>query len=85
MSTNVVLILVGAVLFLAGLAKSGRSQSGGFSLSNFGISIGGRVKQTNSVGNVSPGAAAKETKPDWVGLAIAAIGLLTALIGWLKG
>jgi len=84
MSTNVVLIVVGAVLFLAGLAKFGRSQSGGFNLSNFGINIGGKNTQTNKVGNVAPGEA-KETKPDWVGLAIAAIGLLTALVGWLKG
>ena len=84
MSTNVVLIVVGAVLFLAGLAKLGRSQSGGFNLSNFGINIGGANTQTNKVGNVAPGEA-KETKPDWVALAIAAIGLLTALVGWLKG
>ena len=87
MSTNVVLIVVGAVLFLAGLAKLGRSQSGGFNLSNFGINIGGTNTQTNKVGNVAPDEA-KETKPDWVGLAIAAIGLLTALVGlvgWLKG
>jgi hypothetical protein len=32
-----------------------------------------------------PPGAAKETKPDWVGLAIAGIGLLAALVGWLKG
>jgi len=81
MSTNVVLITVGAVLFLAGLAKLGGSQSGGVNLSNLGINIGGRNTQTNKVGNVD----AKETKPDWVGLAIAAIGLLTALVGLLKG
>ncbi len=84
MSTNLVLIVVGAVLFLAGLAKLGGSQSGGFNLSNFGINIGGTNTQTNKVGNVGPGEA-KETKPDWVGLAIAAIGLLTALVGLLKG
>jgi len=81
--SNVVLIVVGAALFLAGLAKLRSSQSGGFNLSNFGISIGGRIKQTTRVGNISP-EAAKETKPDWVGLAIAALGLLTALIGGLK-
>ncbi len=47
MSTNLVLIVVGAVLFLAGLAKLGGSQSGGFNLSNFGINIGGTNTQTN--------------------------------------
>jgi hypothetical protein len=76
---SIFLIVVGAVLFLAGLGKSG-----GFSLRNFGINFGGKIKQANTVGNVAP-AAAKETKPDWAGLAIAGIGLLTALFGWLKG
>ncbi len=52
-----VLIVVGAVLFLAGLAKLGGSQSGGFKLSNFGINIGGTNSQTNEVGNVTPGEA----------------------------
>ncbi len=84
MSTNLLLIVVGAVLFLAGLAKLGSSQRGGFNLSNFGINIGGTTTQTNKVGNVAP-SPAKESKPDWVGLGIAALGLLTAVVGWLKG
>src|ERR1700719_4085730 len=83
MSTSVLLVVVGAVLFLAGLAKLGSNQSGGFNLSNIGINIGGTNTQTNRVGNVAPDAA-KETKPDWVGLAIAGVGLVTAVIGWLK-
>jgi hypothetical protein len=81
MSTNVVLIIVGIVLFLLGLAKLGRS--GGFNLSNFGINIGGKQNQTNRVGNVAP-EANKSSKPDWVGLAIAAIGLVIALVGLSK-
>jgi hypothetical protein len=84
MSTNLILIVAGVVLILAGLAKLGSSQSGGFNLRNFGINIGGTNTQTNRVGNVAP-EAAKETKPDWIGLAIAGIGLLTALVGLLKG
>ena len=84
MSTNVVLVVVGAVVFLVGLAKVRSSQSGGFNLSNFGINIGGTTTQTSKVGDVAP-LAAKEAKPDWVGLAIAALGLLTALVGFLKG
>jgi hypothetical protein len=78
MSTNVILVIVGIVLILVGLGKLGRS--GGFDLSNFGINIGGEQNQTNRVGNVAP-LANKSSKPDWVGLAIAAIGLLTALLG----
>jgi hypothetical protein len=84
MSTNAILIVVGAVLFLAGLAKLGSSQSGGFNLGNFGINIGSTNTQENKVGNVAPDAA-KSAKPDLVGLAIAGLGLLTALVGWLKG
>jgi len=84
MSTNLILIVVGVVLILAGLAKLGSSQSGGFNLSNFGINIGGRSTQTNRIGNVTPDAA-KATKLDWAGIAIAGIGLLSALVGLLRG
>jgi len=82
MSTSATLVVVGAVIFLVGLAKLWTSQAGGFNLSNFGINIGSR--QTNKVGNVTA-AAHKGAKPDWIGLAIAALGLLTALVGWLQG
>jgi hypothetical protein len=88
MSTNVILIVVGVLLFLAGLAKLGISQSGQFNVTNIlkntGLNIGGTQTQVN-VGQTKTPEAAKETKPDWVGLAIAAIGLLTALLGCLKG
>jgi hypothetical protein len=83
MSTNLVLIIVGIVLLLAGLAKLG-SSGGGFRLSNVGINIGSTSTQTNKVGNVTPAVDAKSKKPDWVGLAIATIGLVTALVGLLK-
>ncbi len=88
MSTNVLLILVGATLFLAGLAKLGRSQSGGFNLRyllrNVGINFGGTVTQINIGDKVTPDAS-KETPTDWVGLIIAVLGLFTAIVGWLKG
>ena len=45
MSVNTILVIVGAVLILVGLAKAG--QSGGFSLSNIGINFGGTNTQTN--------------------------------------
>ena len=82
MSVNAILVIVGAVLILVGLAKAG--QSGGFSLSNIGINFGGTNTQTNKVGNVTP-EAAKSGKADWVGLGIAAIGLVTAVVGLFKG
>jgi hypothetical protein len=82
MSVNTILVIVGAVLILVGLAKAG--QSGGFSLSNIGINFGGTNTQTNKVGNVTP-ETAKGGKADWVGLGIAAIGLVTAVIGLFKG
>lgn len=83
MSENLILIIAGVVIFLAGLAKLGSSQTGGFSFKNFGITIGGTTTQTNRVGNVAPEAASSK-KPDWKGLAIALLGLLTALVGLLK-
>ena len=39
MSINAILIIVGAVLIIVGLAKAG--QSGGFGLRNFGMNFGG--------------------------------------------
>jgi hypothetical protein len=81
MSANTILIIVGAALIVVGLAKAG--QSGGFSLSNFGINFGGTSTQSNKVGNVTS-ERARGVKPDWVGLASAAIGLVTLLIGLLK-
>ena len=83
MSENVILIIAGVVIFLVGLARLRSSQTGGFNLKNFGISIGGTTTQTNRVGNVAPEAALSK-KPNWVGLAIALLGFLTALAGLLK-
>ena len=83
MSENLVLIIVGVALFLVGVAKLG-SSGGGFRLSNIGFNIGSTNTQTNEVGNVTSPAKAETKKPDWVGLAIAVIGLVTALVGLLK-
>lgn len=82
MSINVVLIIVGAVLLLVGLAKSG--QRGGLSLRNLGINFGSTSTQTIKTGNLTP-EPSKGGKSDWVGLAIAAIGLVTAMVGLFKG
>ena len=86
MSVNAILVIVGAVLVVVGLAKAG--QSGGFSLSNFGINFGGTSTQSNKVGNVTLGST-KSSKTDWVGATIglvtAVIGLVTAAIGLFKG
>ena len=83
MSANVVLVIIGVVLIFVGVAKLG-SSTGGFSLKNIGLNIGGTTTQTTRVGNVRSTPAAAKSKPDWVGLAIAAIGLITALVGLFK-
>jgi hypothetical protein len=83
MSVNTILVVVGAVLILVGLAKAGQGQSGGFRLSNFGINFGGTSTQSNKVGNVTP-ESTKGGKTDWVGLGIATIGLVTAVVGLLR-
>lgn len=82
MSVNAILVIVGALLVLVGLAKVG--QSGGFSLSTIGINFGGTTTQINKVGNISQ-EPAKGGKADWVGLGIAATGLVTAIVGLFKG
>ncbi len=84
MSEKTILIVAGVVIFLFGLAKLRISQSGGFSLKNFGITIGGTTTQTNRVGNVVPEAASSK-KLDWVGLTTAVIGFVTGLVGVFKG
>ena len=82
MSTNAILVIVGAGLIVVGLARAG--QRGGFNLSNVGINLGSTNTQTNKVGNVTP-QATKGGKADWVGLGTAAIGLVTAAIGLFRG
>jgi hypothetical protein len=65
MSANSILVIVGIVLILVGLAKL-RSSAGGLSLSNIGLNIGSTSTQTNKVGNVAPAAATRERVPlDW--------------------
>ncbi len=76
MSTT--LVVIGIVLILVGVTKLASSR-GSFNLSNIGINIGSTNTQTNKVGNVGPAPPTK--KLDWVGLAIAVIGVITALIG----
>jgi hypothetical protein len=44
MSVNVILVIVGAVLILVGLAEAG--QSGGLSLSNIAINFGSTLRPT---------------------------------------
>jgi len=84
MSASVILVIVGIALILLGFTKL-RSGGGGFSLSNIGINFGSTNNQTNKVGNIAPTAVTKDQKPDWVGLATAAIGLISTLAGLFKG
>jgi hypothetical protein len=77
-----IILVVGVVLCMIGLAMLRKSQSGSFSLRNIGISLGSTSTQSNTVGAVTAGD--NKAKPNWVGLAIAVIGFLTAIIGLLK-
>jgi hypothetical protein len=78
------LIVVGIVLFVVGLAKIGAGQSGGFNnvLKNFGINFGGSITQVNRQGNV--GSPADSKKFDWSGVIIAALGVVSAVFGYLS-
>ena len=83
MSVNVTLVVIGVVLCVIGLAMLGSSQRAGSSiLQNFGFNIGSTNTQTNTALNGLGGD--KKSKPNWVGLAIAVIGFVTAAIGLLK-
>jgi hypothetical protein len=84
MSLNVTLVVIGVVLCLIGLAMLGSSRHAGSSIlqKNFGFNIGSKSDQSNEAGNGTGGN--KNAKPNWVGLAIAVIGFLTAVIGVFK-
>jgi hypothetical protein len=45
------------------------------------LDIGGANASTNRVSNIWSTSAAVKNRPDWIGLAISAIGLVTALPG----
>ena len=83
MSFGMAFVIVGALIFLVGIYRMGSSQNGGLSLKNFGIAFGGSNTQNIKVGNVTP-ETAKALKFDWIGLAIALIGLVTAIFGLFK-
>lgn len=78
------LILIGVVLFVVGLAKIGAGQSGGLNnvLKNFGINFGGSITQVNRQGNV--GSPPNSKGFDWSGVIIAALGVVSAVFGYLS-
>jgi hypothetical protein len=84
MSVNVTLVVIGVVLCVIGLAMLRNSRPAGSSIlqKNFGFSIGSTSTQTNTAGDGT--GSDKKAKPNWVGLAIAVIGFLTAIIGMFK-
>jgi hypothetical protein len=79
------LIIIGMTLFVVGLAKIGAGQSGGFNnvLKNFGINFGGSITQVNRQGNVGSTPASGRKEFDWSGVIIAALGVVSAVFGYL--
>ena len=82
---DTLLIVVGVVLFVVGLAKIGAGQSGGFNnvLKNFGINFGGSIMQVNRQGNVGSTPTNGKKDFDWSGVIIAALGVVSAVFGYL--
>jgi hypothetical protein len=83
-AVGTLLIIIGIVLLVAGLAKIGAGQSGGFNnvLKNFGINFGGSITQVNRQGNVSSTPANGKKDFDWSGVIIAALGVVAAVFGY---
>jgi hypothetical protein len=79
------LIIIGVVLFVVGLAKIGAGQSGGFNnvLKNFGINFGGSITQANRQGNIGSTPASGKKEFDWSGVIIAALGVVSTVVGYL--
>jgi hypothetical protein len=78
------LIIVGIVLFVVGLAKIGAGQNDGLNnvLKNIGINFGGSITQVNRQGNI--GSPANGKGFDWSGVIIAALGVVSAVFGYLS-
>ena len=74
--------IIGIALALFGLLRLGGGAA--FIQRNFGINIGGTQTQINYRSG-APQPASEPKKTDWMGLAIAIVGLLTAIFSYLKG
>jgi hypothetical protein len=84
MATNWLLIVLGVVLVIAGLAISGSGQSGGITVGNRAFSLIGTIKQTfHSTGTAITGERAK-TPRDWIGWTLSGIGVVLGIVGLLK-
>jgi hypothetical protein len=83
-SEHVTLVVIGVVLCALGLAMLRSSQRVESSIlqKNFGFNIGSISTQTNTAGDRAGND--KKAQPNWIGLVIAVIGLLTAAIGLFK-
>ena len=82
---GILLIIIWITLFVVGLAKIGAGQSGGFNnvLKNFGINFGGSITQVNRQGDVGSTRASGKKEFDWSGVIIAALGVVSAVFGYL--
>jgi len=80
MSSGTILIVIGGLILLIGISKVARGSGAGFNLRNIGINIGSTNTQ-----NIRDIGQERKKGPDWVGLGIAAVGLLTAIVGLFAG
>ena len=81
---KVVLIVVGAVLIIAGLAIAGGGKESNIRVGNFAVTLFGSVTQTfRSIGMAINGKREK-TRRDWIGWSISGLGLIVGLIGFLN-
>jgi hypothetical protein len=77
MTANTILVIIGPLLILMGAAKL----ASGYGSKNSGPYIGGTNTLPNRVRNCRSAPATLKSMLDWVGLTIAAIGLVMALLG----
>jgi uncharacterized membrane protein YoaK (UPF0700 family) len=83
-SMNVVLIVVGMFLIIAGLAIAGGGKKSNIRVGNVGVTVFGSVTQTfQSIGMAINGKREK-TRRDWIGWSISGLGLIVGLIGFLN-
>lgn len=84
MSINIIAIILGLVLIAVGLGISARSSRDNISIGNRAFTLLGEIKQTFQSTGLAITGQREKTTGDWIGWAIAGVGVIVEFIGLFK-